>query len=776
VKKFVLFIFLSGISSLLFAQDPPSPGSPSSSQITATNPVVNTNKAAVGSERDILRERIRAIRGNNPASARTNLGANPLESRTNPVPNITPSANTAPAGIPVAAPATSTPVASQPNIVNPTVSPLPNPNVAGALVPSPTQLVNPNAPLLNSASSAVRPGDEIIKAGEIQFNEMPVSQLFEAYGRYSGRTILRQGNLPGQITLKIMSDLTRTEVIQAFDGVLALNGVTMIPVGERFVKAVLSAQAGSEGTAISQRTPDDLPLADQFVTQIIPLKTLKPSEAAGYLSTFTRVAGGITPIEGSQVIILRDYAANVKRMTDILEKIDVSVEPDYRLEVIPIKYGKVTELYDTMSSLVGGSSGGGVSSASRSRSQTTGTLGSRATGLNRSAGGLNRGIGQQGMDNTGRISPQQNLQPNVGGNQSSFQNRINQIVNRAASGGDMQVLDDARIVPDERSNSLLVYANKRDMEMITNIVARVDTLLAQVLIEAIILEVGLDDRQDIGISYLQNRQVTGKLAGLGAVNNGQNFPSLATNISSFPGGFSYFGTYGGTLQAALTAVATDSQANIVSRPRLQTSHAVPGQFAIGETVPYVTSQSSFGLVSGGVSSQNNIQERPIEILLSVVPFITPEGLVVMDIVQKFDSRGADAKVGDLTLPIINTREVSSTLSVRDGDTIMLGGFIKEEKTKSKSGVPYLKDIPGLGVLFRSKNETKSRKEMIVLMRATILQTPEKAAFVASEERANLPGIKQAEIVLDQENQTRMKKADAEQRKKEKRDMKSTPRE
>ena len=108
--------------------------------------------------------------------------------------------------------------------------------------------------------------------------------------------------------------------------------------------------------------------------------------------------------------------------------------------------------------------------------------------------------------------------------------------------------------------------------------------------------------------------------------------------------------------------------------------------------------------------------------------------------------------------IINGRNADSTLTVRDGDTIMMGGFITENRSRAKAGVPFLKDIPGLGVLFRSNSDSNDRTELIVLMRARVLRTPEDAAILASDERMDLPGVRQAEQDLQQADQKRKEKA------------------
>src|SRR5437764_10188759 len=126
-------------------------------------------------------------------------------------------------------------------------------------------------------------------------------------------------------------------------------------------------------------------------------------------------------------------------------------------------------------------------------------------------------------------------------------------------------------------------------------------------------------------------------------------------------------------------------------------------------------------------------------------------MVVMDINLNFQQRGSDVIIDGNPIPLVNTRQASATLTARNGDVIMMGGFITDSNSKSKSGVPILKDIPGLGALFRSTDQSSTRTELIILMKATVLETPEQAAFLAAEERATLPGVRQAEMQQQQEN-------------------------
>lgn len=712
-------------------------------------------------------------------------------------PVVTPPAATFPA-VPAAQPAV-------PQIPIPgtgrTQNPIPAPGAPGIPATTTASTTSTNAVAAeapNPVNPALNP-NENIPAGTIALQGMAIDQFFDLYSLYSGRTILRPYAIPAPqgLTLKSQTDLTRREVVEAMDGVLALNNITMIPVGDKFVKAVPSNIADKEGMAISKATTDEIPMTEQFITKIVKLKTAKPTEIAPTLQGLAKTATAVTPIDSNQTLILRDYSSNVRRMMEIIEKIDVTPESDFTLEVLPIKYGKVGDIYATMNALIQGGGGGAVGGTTAGTA--AGTAGTRPVGGfggNRGGFGGNRfggggyspyggyggygssyggsynrsgygygGYSPMNVDNQ-QVTPQQ-VAPGAspGAAQGSFQARLNQIVNKAANPDQVKILENAQIVPDERSNKLLIFSNKRDMAMITNIVSKLDVMLAQVLIEAIILEVKLGDSLKLGVSVAQNPKQFGQdFAGAGAANNGQLLSSLTNFPAGSPSGFSYFGTVK-DFNVAINAIAQDNEINIISRPRIQTSHAIPGFFFIGETVPYVTGVYDYGYaaVGGSLATRSQIQQQEIGLSLDVTPFITPEGMVVMDIGENFQQRGQDVIIDGNPIPLVNTRQAAATLTVRNGDIIMLGGFITESRSKSKSGVPFLKDIPGLGALFRSSNNSNDRTELILLMKATVLDTPESAAFLAETERLQLPGVRNAEREFGESEAKRLKKVEKKKR-------------
>jgi general secretion pathway protein D len=363
----------------------------------------------------------------------------------------------------------------------------------------------------------------------------------------------------------------------------------------------------------------------------------------------------------------------------------------------------------------------------------------------------------------------------AGGSASpSFTDRVRSLIDRASSGGkggEFQILGQTKIIADERMNALLVFASRDDMAMIKKVVKQLDVVLAQVLIEAIIMEVTLDNSQTIGFSASQSPRGN-STATAGGFNNGQQFfPFRGGDSNSFPGNFtsalpgnmfSYWANFGGNYDVAFQAAENEGRVHVLSRPRIQTSHGVEADLFVGETIPYVDSTTAGAF--GGTGVYNSYQQQQIGITLKVKPLINPDGLVVMDIYQEASEPGPAStavNINGTSVPTINQRQASATVAVKDRDTIILGGMISTTQTRTKSGVPYLKDIPLLGNLFRSTANTEDRVELIVLIRPTVLPTPEAAASVAEAERHNLPGVRRAEAEIRAEEAQRMKAADQE---------------
>lgn len=622
----------------------------------------------------------------------------------------------------------------------------------------------PGAGNPNTASTG--PVESIVPAGEIDFPDIGIDQVLEVYAKLVDRTVLHAPLPPVKISLKTQTPLTRTEAIQALNSILAMNNITMINVGDKFVKAVPVNLSTTVGAPFSSRNLNQLPENDDYITQIVQLKYIKPKDIVPVLAPLANIQNSILPIDDNNILIIRDYTSNVKRMLELIKQIDVTVPLDFDSEVIPIKYAQASDIASALSSLGGGTGTSiGKGSSVGSGAQRSGGLGMGTPG---SMGG-GAGMGTPGtMGSPGMGQNQYGGAGNMGGNRTtSFQDRLSNLVKKAGAQGDFQVLGQTKVIADQRTNSLLVFASKQDMEMIKKIINQLDIVLAQVLIEAIIMEVNLDNSHNVGVSYVQNNANPSKignyfqgLAGLnnGAfLNNGSFATSVGTNLAgSLPPGFSYLANFGNDFSATVTAIANDSRINVLSRPRIQTSHGVPASIQVGQSVPEVTG-TYFGGINGAASSQ--YQQQFVGISLQVTPLINPDGLVVMDINQQVQALGPSYTIDGNPVPSTTQRNAQATVSVRDRDTIILGGMISSSVNSTHAGVPVLKDIPVLGYLFRSTSVDKQRVELIVLIHPTVLPTPESAAIVARQERDRLPGVKRAEAEEQSDANLRLKEAE-----------------
>ena len=617
-----------------------------------------------------------------------------------------------------------------------------------------------------TAVDAAQPGgaaEEVFPPGLIKFQDADLTQVLEIYQDLTGRTVMRPANLPAtKVTIRTQTPLTRKEAIQALDSILSLNGISMIPIGEKFVNAVPAAQAGQEGRDFNELPLDEIPDSGSLVAQVVRLTNALPRDVAQALQPFAKLPNSILGIDSAGILVLRDYAVNVKRMLEVLEYIDVVPQQEFVDVVIPIKYALAGDIAQVISSLTAGGSSTTVG-GQRSNTGLTGAGGTRS-----GAGGLGGAGGIGGMQGN-QYNPNQAGTTTglggglggTGGTRSSFADRLRGIVNQATQrgAGDIVILGTAKIIADERTNSLLIFASKSDLATISNIIEKLDVVLPQVLIEAIIMEVSLGDELRYGLSYLQRATASsGDFIGIGAIKNVDFInPSTFLNgggaSNAIPGGFSYTANFGDKFDVTATAAANDSRINVLSRPRIQTSHAVEANLFVGRTRPYVTGQY-YGYGGFGGGPQTQFQQQQIGITLSVLPLINPDGLVVMDIRQRIQSLGREIPIdANFNVPETIDREANAKVSVRDRETIILGGFISGERTKSKSGVPILKDIPLLGPLFSSNNRKDDRNELIIMIRPTVLPNPQDAAIAAEEEKNKMPGIS----VAEQENKVYEKK-------------------
>lgn len=283
-----------------------------------------------------------------------------------------------------------------------------------------------------------------------------------------------------------------------------------------------------------------------------------------------------------------------------------------------------------------------------------------------------------------------------------------------------------QIVPDEANNAVIIRANKGEYDAIVRFLKEIDVTPAQVLIEATIAEVSLNDTLRFGVEwYFRSADST------------FNFSRSGRVSSQFPG-FSY--TYlVPDVEVALNALGTVTTVNVISSPKLLTLDNRAATLQVGDQVPVIT-QSAVAI--GEVARPtvvNSVQFRDTGIVLKVTPRVGKGGTVYIDVNQEV-SDAVPTTTSGIDSPTIQQRKISTSVAVQDGETMALGGLIRRSQSGGDSGVPVLKDVPLLGSLFKTESETSGRTELLIFIRPRIIADPAAARAATEELKASLGSL------------------------------------
>lgn len=275
-------------------------------------------------------------------------------------------------------------------------------------------------------------------------------------------------------------------------------------------------------------------------------------------------------------------------------------------------------------------------------------------------------------------------------------------------GVSLDAADEARIVADKTNNSLMIMATESTYQQILEAVKRIDVMPMQVQVEASIMEVSLSDSLQYGLQwYFKNSnllgQVGGGLVSLGGVAGGAGFSYSLSDAT-------------GALQNIINTLAKQSRVRVLSSPSILVLDNQPAEIRVGDQLPIETKTSSGTTASGDVYTY---QYKDTGVSLKVTPHVNSSGLVKMEIQQDVTDLGERDSVNKQ--PTFMQRSIKSSIVVQSGETIVLGGLIRENKTDSKQGVPILGDVPIVGKLFSTEGGTSTRTELLVLITPTAIK-------------------------------------------------------
>lgn len=328
-------------------------------------------------------------------------------------------------------------------------------------------------------------------------------------------------------------------------------------------------------------------------------------------------------------------------------------------------------------------------------------------------------------------------------------------------------IGDAVISIDPETRSLIVIADEKTRQYISQVVSNLDRPKPQVLIKVVFLEVTHNDSSDIGIEGSYNKNLgnplnSGLMTNFQVLNAGTTnagiFPSSITPLMSSASSSNMFGLAGAGNPAGLyqiigqeyvvtlRAIAQSGRAKVLSRPSIVARNNQPATINVGQDVPLISNVrfDTFG------NQINSVTYRSVGIILRVTPFITAEGLVEMILSPETSELVADRSQwvpissgigGTVSAPLINSRSADTVVVTPDGQTVVIGGLMADTKAETVTKIPFLGDIPLLGSLFQHKIKSGSKTELIIFLTPHIIQAPGEFAAYSSSERARSDAAK-----------------------------------
>lgn len=438
----------------------------------------------------------------------------------------------------------------------------------------------------------------------------------------------------------------------------------------------------------------------------------------------------VMPIDRiNSILVVTPRAAYLEEARRWIERLDQPSDSgsEPQLFIYQVQNGNARHLASVLSGLFGGTS----ASAPTANNGIAPGLGS-TTGSSLGQTGMNSAFGSGGNSlgnsRTGLASALTS-----GGAGSSGLNNLNSRTNTQSGANQPSAaatLGSIRVVADDLNNSVLVWGTRAEFNKIEATLKRLDLPLTQVLIEASIIEVTLDDSLKYGLQWAFSGDAQSGYSGVGNVGG-----ALSTALTS---GFSYaLSNSAGKLKATLSALATKSLVKMISNPSLMVLDNHTATITVGDQVPVSTSTIQSDTSN---TTTSTIQYKDTGVNLAVTPSVNSGNVVAMQIDQTVTDVGAVEEQANGQRRFLQ-RQISSKVAVRSGESIVLGGLIKDNQTNGKSGVPLLQDLPVIGNLFAQNNSTGVRTELLVVITPRVVRSDIDIREVSDDLRDRLKGLR-----------------------------------
>lgn len=565
------------------------------------------------------------------------------------------------------------------------------------------------------------------------FQDATISQAAqEVLGSALGLAYTLDPEVTGKITLRIDQRLTRAQLFEAFEAALEANGVTMVRTGD----SVIVEPIAKAKTAVGIRAPGEAAAAVGYSVVAVPLSYAIPSEVAKALAVMGRKELVLYTDDKLGLIVLGGTAKEIAVAEDTLRVLDQSGLQATRVRWFELNQALARDVGQELQQIIKAAGASGLTvlplprlngvlvfaRTGRSLDEATAWIQKldvpskeerqtlwiyRPTNLSADslAGTLRSVFGGGGGSDSSTESKSSSAGP-AGAARPGGPSSASESVEASDSHGSPGQ-GSVRVGVNKDSNVLIVTALPSEWIQIQRVLEQTDRPPGQVLIEASILEVTLSDEFRFGVDWqvVSGSTLTATFADNKAGSLAQVFPGLSVNYLSK------------SITATVNALKAKTDVEVVSAPKLVVLDNHSAKLQVGDQVP-ITTQSAQSTTAAGAPLVSNTDYRDTGVIMTVTPRISGEDQVVIDIDQQV-SAVAQTTTSDINSPTIQQRRLQSTLLLKDGGTVALGGLISTGRTKGRSAVPFVSRIPGLGVAFKSTDDQTHRTEMIVLLTAKI---------------------------------------------------------
>jgi general secretion pathway protein D len=576
----------------------------------------------------------------------------------------------------------------------------------------------------------------------VNFNDTDVQEVIKIIAGITGKSIIIDPKVRGPIKVINTRPLTAKEVYELFLASLDVNGFTAVESGN-IVRIVANRDARNLPipTETDITTKDDL-----YITQVIPLKYTSASKILAAIRPLSPQYAHMTVYEPSNAIILTDTRANAARMSELIKKLDRIGSTN--TDIVPLRYANATDIVAMIGQLEKPDPARGIATA-----PPVIVADKRTNAVVISGDDLSRRRIKLLIEDLDRPQARNSNVRVIYLNYAKAED-VAKVLTGMMQGIAPKATDpnapnaiQPSVQSDEATNSVLISADVDTMDSLLSVVERLDIRRAQVLIEAIIVEIQDTNGTDLGIEWMYrddkygfgSNTNDGTIGGVGAAaiaasdknatqeDQDAALLNLASGAAKITGQVFGIGRLGSRTDflGVLKMLQTNSSSNILSTPNLLTTDNTEASISVGQNVPFATGSFSGtgntagGAAGGGFSSPfNTFDRKDIGIILKVTPHLNEGNTVVLDIEQEVSS------VADLNSAsglITNKREIKTQIMANDAQTVVLGGLIKDDVLTGEKRVPILGSIPILGHLFRSQSSKKVKTNLLVFIRPTIIR-------------------------------------------------------